>query len=62
MMQMLQEVPGADELVEEGKTMQDCFVDPEPAFPPQDSADAVGDPHLTTIYGEKLDLERVKLH
>ena len=28
----------------------------------EDTADAVGDPHLTTVYGKKLDLDKSDLH
>jgi len=61
MMQLVQDIPDSTDLVEEGKTMADCYVDPEPAFPVEDTADAVGDPHLTTVYGEKLDLQKLDL-
>jgi len=61
MMQLLQDIPEIDTLVEDGKTMADVFIDPEPAFPVEDTAEAVGDPHLTTVYGEKLDLDKLDL-
>jgi len=36
--------------------IEDDVVDPNVL--PEDSAEAVGDPHLTTIHGEKFDLDR----
>jgi len=61
-LQVLTSTPEAAVLVEDGKTLADCFVDPEPAFPVQDVAAAVGDPHLTTIFGAKIDLKKIDLH
>merc|ERR1740117_2622723 len=62
MLDMIKEVPGVEDLVEVGKTLADCIVDENPAEPVLDAAAAVGDPHLTTVYGEQVDLENIDLH
>jgi len=54
----LKAMPGVEDLVEEGKQLDDCEVDPEPAFPAviNDEAAAVGDPHLSVATGVNADL------
>ena len=55
----LKEIPGVEALVEEGKSLNDCAVDPEPAFPDavnNDEAAAVGDPHMHFAAGGTTDL------
>ena len=53
----LQAMPGVEVMVEEGKQLEDCEVDPEPAFPViNDEAAAVGDPHLAAATGVNADL------
>jgi len=52
----LKSIPGVESLVEEGKELNDCNVDPEPEFPVDDEAAAVGDPHMTLASGGTDDL------
>jgi len=47
---------GGAEMVEEGMSIEGCFVDPEPVFPVDDEASAVGDPHLQFASGGTADL------
>ena len=56
LLQGLKEMDGAADLVEEGMSLDRCFVDPEPDFPVDDEAAAVGDPHLQFASGGTADL------
>merc|ERR1719183_2785810 len=55
LLQGLAGVPGAEELVEEGQSINDCIIDPEPEIP-GDSASAFADPHIVSRSGAKFDL------
>jgi len=56
LLQEAKDTPGMEELVEEGGSLDRCVVDPEPDFPIDDEAEAVGDPHLTFATGGTDDL------
>jgi hypothetical protein len=56
MLAELKAIPGVEDLVEEGRQLKDCNVDPEPDFPVDDEADAVGDPHMTLATGGTVDM------
>jgi hypothetical protein len=56
MLAELKAIPGVEDLVEEGLQLEDCDVDPEPDFPVDDEADAVGDPHMTLATGGTVDM------
>merc|ERR1711865_454334 len=48
-LQQLKDTPGAADLLEEGKSLEDAFVDPLPVI--NDEASATADPHLVTVSG-----------
>merc|ERR1719503_464061 len=52
----LKGIPDVEILVEEGRRLEEGYVDPEPDFPVDDEADAVGDPHMTLATGGSVDL------
>jgi len=52
----LKEIPDVENLVEEGKRLEEGFVDPQPDFPVDDEANAVGDPHMTLATGTSADM------
>ena len=56
MLQMMKETDGVEELVEAGGSLDRCVVDPNPDFPINDEAAAVGDPHLTFATGSTAGL------
>jgi len=62
LLQKLKEEEGADGLVEEGKTLTDCFVDPLPHVSEANEASAKDDPHIEAFTGEKFDLYESKPH
>jgi len=55
MLEMVKATPGAAQLVEAGKSLDDCFVDPQPEIQ-GDEASATADPHIISVSGAKFDL------
>jgi len=54
-LEMVKATPGVAQLVEAGKSLDDCFVDPEPEIQ-GDAASATADPHIISVSGAKFDL------
>jgi hypothetical protein len=64
-LEMVKATPGVAQLVEAGKSLDDCFVDPEPeiqADEASDEASATADPHITSVSGSKFDLTHSMTH
>ena len=58
-LELVKATPGVADLVEAGKSLDDCFVDPEPAIQDDDASDeasATGDPHIVSVSGETFDM------
>jgi len=58
-LELVKATPGVADLVEAGKSLDDCFVDPEPEIQDDDASDeasATGDPHIVPVSGETFDM------
>jgi len=58
-LELVKATPGVADLVEAGKSLDDCFVDPEPEIQDDDASDeasATGDPHIVSVSGETFDM------